>query len=163
VTARKFAKTGRRFCVLLVAYGPAASTPSSGSITHHNVRLYDVRPESDGSLSRGGYVVGSNNQLYLSATGFNPYRKVLGTPHALEINAHVEYPEGSPAEPPDQKALASQVLSLTKLNWASTDSLCAEPITVKYASAIAYLTAAFLRRSESFQLHRVLERTPWFI
>jgi hypothetical protein len=38
--------------------------------------------------------------------------------------------------------LAVQILSLTKLNWASTDSLCSEPITVKYAGDIAYLTAA---------------------
>jgi hypothetical protein len=60
--------------------------------------------------------------------------------------------------------LAAQVLSLTKLNWASTDSLCAEPITIKYAGDIAYLTAAFLRQSgASFRLHPVLERTPWFI
>ncbi len=55
------------------------------------------------------------------------------------------------------------VLSLTKLNWASTDSLCAEPITTKYAGDIAYLTAAFLRQGGVFRLHPVLERTPWFI
>jgi hypothetical protein len=60
--------------------------------------------------------------------------------------------------------LANQVLSLTKLNWASTDSLCAEPITTKYAGGIAYLTAAFLRQNAGiFHLHPVLERTPWFI
>jgi hypothetical protein len=56
-----------------------------------------------------------------------------------------------------------QVLSLTKLNWASTDSLCAEPITTKYAADIAYLTAAFMRQGSDFKLHPVLERTPWFI
>jgi len=56
------------------------------------------------------------------------------------------------------------VLSLTKLNWASTDSLSAEPITTEYARDIAYLTAAFLRQhGETFRLHPVLERTPWFI
>jgi hypothetical protein len=53
---------------------------------------------------------------------------------------------------------------LTKLNWASTDSLCGEPITTKYAGDIAYLTDAFLRQKEpGFKLHPVLERTPWFI
>ena len=61
------------------------------------------------------------------------------------------------------KAISVQVLSLTKLNWASTDAFCGEPITLKYARDIAYLTAAFLRQSESFQLHPVLERTPWFL
>lgn len=40
--------------------------------------------------------------------------------------------------------------SLTKLNWASSDSFTAEPITIKYAGYIAYLTAAFLRQKEIF-------------
>ena len=130
---------------------------------HHNVRLYDRRAETDGSLARGSYVTASHNQFYLSTTGSNPYRKVLGTPHALEVNAHIEYPPGAPRQAPDLRALASQVLSLTKLNWASSDSLCAEPITTKYAGDIAYLTAAFQRQSGTFRLHPALERTPWFI
>jgi hypothetical protein len=131
--------------------------------THHNVRLYDGRPETDGSLSRGSYVTAAPNQIYLSTTGYNPYRKTLGTPHMLEVNARVEQPEGTPGQAPDLRALAVQVLSLTKLNWASTDSLCAEPITTKYAGDIAYLTAAFLRQGGTFRLHSVLENTPWFI
>ena len=61
------------------------------------------------------------------------------------------------------KGLAMQILSLTKLNWASTDSLCGEPITTKYAGDIAYLTAAFMRQGKPFNLHPVLEQTPWFI
>jgi hypothetical protein len=64
---------------------------------------------------------------------------------------------------PDLKSLAVQILSLTKLNWASTDALTGEPITTKYAGDIAYLTAAFLRQEDEFKLHPVLERTPWFI
>ena len=130
---------------------------------HHPIRLYDSRPETDGSLSRGSYVVGASNQVYLSTTGFNPYRKTLGTPQPLEINVRIEPPEGALSAPPDLRAIAAQILSLTKLNWASTDSLCAEPITTKYAGDVAYLTAAFLRRQPSFRVHRVLERTPWFI
>ena len=63
----------------------------------------------------------------------------------------------------EARTLALQVLNLTKLNWASTDSFIAEPITIKYAGDIAYLTAAFLRQHEPFQLHKVLERTPWFL
>ena len=82
----------------------------------------------------------------------------------LEVNVHVEPAPGAPLTHPDLRALANQVLSLTKLNWASTDSLCAEPITTKYAGDIAYLTAAFLRQDAgTFHLHPVLERTPWFI
>lgn len=81
----------------------------------------------------------------------------------LEINVRVEQPEGRPNVPPDMRAMAVQMLNLTKLNWASTDSLCGEPITTKYAGGIAYLTAAFLRQSPVFKLHSVLEKTPWFI
>jgi predicted HTH transcriptional regulator len=132
--------------------------------TQHHVRLYDDRPETDGSLARGRYAVASPNQAYLSTTGYNPYRRSLGAPRALELNVRVERPPGVPAGPPDLRAAAVQILSLTKLNWASSDALCAEPITTKYAGDIAYLTAAFLRQGgSSFVLHPVLERTPWFL
>ena len=130
---------------------------------HHGVRLYDRRVETDGSLSRGSYVIASKNRIYLSTTGYNLYRKVLGTPQVLEINAWTEYPKNTPKSPPDLKALAVHILSLTKLNWASTDSLCAEPITTKYAGDIAYLTDAFLRQGSMFILNKVLEKTPWFL
>ena len=59
--------------------------------------------------------------------------------------------------------MAGQILGLTKLNRASTDSLSAEPITTKYVGDVACLTAAFMRQEGSFGLHPVLERTPWFI
>jgi predicted HTH transcriptional regulator len=131
--------------------------------TDHSVRLYDSRPETDGSLSRGSYVVASPRQIYLSTTGYNSYRRVLGTPQMLELNIWTEPPAQITRPPADLRALAVQILSLTKLNWASTDSLNADPITTKYAHDIAYLTAAFLRQSASFHLHAVLERTPWFI
>lgn len=89
-------------------------------------------------------------------------RKTL-TVISTEISKWVERPEGSPEVGPDLRVLGAQALNLTKLNWASTDSFCGQPITLKYAGSIAYLTAAFLRRSEPFNLHPVLERTPWFI
>jgi predicted HTH transcriptional regulator len=129
--------------------------------SHHSVRLYDVRPETDGSLPRGNYVVTGKNQLYLSTTGYNPFRKGLGTPQMLEVNIWSTGP--GPDVAPDLRALATQILSLTKLNWASTDALCGEPITIKYASDIAYLTAAFLGLGRFFMFHTTLERTPWFI
>jgi len=131
--------------------------------SHHNIRLYDNRPETDGSLSRGCYIPINQRSLFLSTTGYNPYRKAIGTPKPLEITVRVEPPAGERFIPSDLKALASQILSLTKLNWASTDSICGEPITTKYAGDIAYLTDAFLRQTGSFKLHPVLERTPWFI
>lgn len=133
--------------------------------TAHNVRFYDRAVDTDGSMARGTYVVTSPAQLYLSTTGYNPYRRSLGTPLTLEVNIHTEEPDGRVRREHDLRALAHQILSLTKLNWASTDSLCGEPITTKYAGDIAYLTSAFLRQSQqpSFKLHPVLEKTPWFI
>ena len=88
---------------------------------------------------------------------------MLGTPQALELNIYAQDRDGRQRAHHDLRALASQILSLTKLNWASTDSLCGEPITTKYAGNIAYLTAAFLRQQEEFRVHGALERTPWFI
>lgn len=131
--------------------------------SHHNIRLYDSRPETDGSLSRGSYVIASPRQILISTTGYNPYRKSIGTPKPLEVTIWVEPPVNTGFTRPDLRALANQVLSLTKLNWASTDSLCGEPITVKFAGDIAYLTDAFLRQTGKFRLHPVLEKTPWFI
>ena len=130
---------------------------------HHPIRLYDERPESDGSLARGTYVVTAKNQLYISTTGYNPYRKMLGTPLPLEITAWPYPPDGQALTQPDLHTLARQILALTKLNWASSDALTGEPITTKYAGAIAYLTAAFIRQGKPFQLHPSLERTPWFL
>ena len=131
--------------------------------SYHNVRFYDQRPETDGSMRRGSYVEVAPNKIYLSTTGYNTYRPALGTPKPLEVSQWTEQPHGSRDEAPDLRGLATQVLNLTKLNWASTDSFCGQPITLKYAGDIAYLTAAFLRQSGSFQLHPVLEKTPWFI
>ena len=130
---------------------------------HHNIRLYDDRAETDGSLSRGSYVVTAPHQILISTTGYNAFQKSLGTPKPLEVTIWTERPEANPNSEPDLKSLAVQILSLTKLNWASTNSLCGEPITTKYAGDIAYLTDAFLRQGSEFRLHPTLENTPWFI
>jgi len=129
--------------------------------TGHNVRLYDSSVQSDGSLSRGAYVFTSPNQFYLSTTGYNVYKKTLGTPEMLEVNVRIE--PFIRSNPIDLKTIAMQLLYLTKLNWASTQSLCWEPITTKYAGDIARLTSIFLERSGEFELHPVLEGTTWFI
>lgn len=131
--------------------------------SHHGYRVFDRRPESDGSLSRGSYVALDRNRFLMSTTGYNPYRKALGTPKPLEVTAWVERPPQQPNAPPDLRSIAVQILALTKLNWASTDAFCGEPITLKYARDIARLTAAFLRQNDEFLLHPVLERTPWFL
>ena len=127
----------------------------------HIVRFYDPSPQTDGSLQRGTYVIGSPNQFYLSTTGYNTYQKALGTPHALEVNVWEE--PYDPSNPPDLKVIAKQLIYLTKLNWASTRSFCGTPITIKYARDIARFGSAFIERSRKFELHKVLEDTPWFI
>lgn len=130
---------------------------------HNNFRLFDSRSESDGSVQRGSFVPISRRRLLLSTTGHNAYRKAIGTPQPLEVSADHYRSGARDPVPCEARTLALQVLNLTKLNWASTDAFTSEPITTKYARNIAYLTAAFLRQREPFQLHRVLERTPWFI
>ncbi len=130
---------------------------------HNTFRLFDSRAETDGSVQRGSFVPIARRRVLLSTTGYNAYRKALGTPRPLEISADHYRPGATVPDVCEARTLALQVLNLTKLNWASTDSFTSEPITTKYAGDIAYLTAAFLRQREPFQLHRVLERTPWFV
>jgi predicted HTH transcriptional regulator len=130
---------------------------------HNNFRMFDSRSETDGSVQRGSFVPISRRKVLLSTTGYNTYRKMLGTPRPLELSGDQYRPGVAMPVGCDARTLALQVLNLTKLNWASTDAFTAEPITIKYAGDIAYLTAAFLRQREPFQLHPVLERTPWFV
>ena len=127
----------------------------------HIVKFYDPSPQTDGSLHRGRYVIGAPNQFYLSTTGYNTYQKTLGTPQPLEVNVWTE--PYDPSNPPDLRVIAKQLISLTKLNWASTRSFCGTPITIKYARDIARFASAFIERSGKFELHEVLEKTPWFI
>jgi predicted HTH transcriptional regulator len=149
--------------------GSVRSVVSDASVTfvwvnsYGQSRLFDSRPETDGSVRRGSYIPLSRRRLLLSTTGNNPFRRAMGTPRPLELNVVHFSPKAEEPSDYDHRSLALQVLSLTKLNWASTDAFCGEPITTKYAGDIAYLTAAFLRQKEPFQLHPVLESTPWFI
>lgn len=145
------------------AVAPDASVTFVWVNSHGNSRLFDARPETDGSVRRGSFVPLSRRRILLSTTGSNPFRKALGTPRPLELTALHFAPRTDEPSDYDPRSLAVQVLSLTKLNWASTDAFCGEPITIKYAGDIAYLTAAFLRQREPFNLHPVLERTPWFL
>jgi hypothetical protein len=127
---------------------------------HTPVRIYDERAEGNGSLPRGYYVVTRPNQFYISTTGFTDLeRRGMGTPEMLEVNVNRIHQKGQL----DLKIYAQHVLSLTRLNWASTRSFCHDPITIKFASDIAYLMNVFLNSFGSFNLHPRLERTPWFL
>ncbi len=131
--------------------------------TTHPVRLYDQDPQGDGSLPRGTYVMTSPHQFYLSTTGYNLVQKALGTPIMLEVN--VRTVSAAEEKMPNLECIAQHLLSLTKLNWASTRFFCHEPITTKYAGDIAYLMNAFLASGteKDFILNPRLEKTPWFL
>lgn len=121
----------------------------------HLLRGYD-NSNVGGSLSRGSYVNLSSNKILLSTTGYNIFKKSLGTPKMIKASIHTD---GGI----NLKLYAKHLLALTKLNWASTNALTGEPITTKYALNIAYLTEKFIQRRGNFKLHKVLEKTPWFI
>lgn len=127
----------------------------------HNIRMFDSRIEGNGSLSRGSYVIMGKNQFFLSTTGYNVMKKSLGTPIMLEVNVRTEPYHAEQKLP--YRMFAQHLLSLTKLNWASTQSINGEPVTTKYAHDIASLSSVFYRRKGEFHLHKVLEQTPWFI
>jgi len=127
---------------------------------HALVRAYDESPKGDGSLPRGTYVYTTPNQFWLATTGANALKeKVRGTPRILEVSVNRLNAKG----PLDLRIYAQHIFSLTKLNWASSRAFCHEPITIKYASDIAYLMNVFVSTFGSFQLHPHLERKPWFL
>jgi len=127
----------------------------------HNIRMFDRKIEGNGSLSRGSYVLFNSNKLYLSTTGYSPLKKTLGTPIMLEIN--IRHGVQRTTTEIDIKNISGHILALTKLNWASVQSVNGTPVTIKYARDIARLSSVFLRRREKFELHPVLELTPWFL
>ena len=127
---------------------------------HSILRLYDSAPEGDGSMKRGSYVSVEPNNFLIATTGQNEFRqRGMGTPKPLDVRVNRL---GSRSEL-DSRIYAQHILSLTRLNWASTKDFCREPITLKFAGDIAYLMNVFLASFGSFTLHPRLERTPWFL
>lgn len=124
---------------------------------HLPIRLFD-KASLDGSMERGSYVLISKNQFWLSTTGHNVYgQKGLGTPRILAVTV---YP--APKTDIGLKAIAQHILSLTKLNWASTRSFCHEPITTKYAGDISYLMNIFMK-DPNFSISERIRNKAWFL
>lgn len=148
-----------------IAEGVAAVAPGAEvSFVHVNehsrVRLYDRTPTGDGSLRRGAYVLTGPNRFFIATTGQNEFgQKGVGTPRPLEITVN----RVQSKNPLDARVYAQHLLSLTRLNWASTKDFCRIPITLKFSGDIAYLMNVFLSSFGSFTLHERLERTPWFL
>jgi argonaute-like protein implicated in RNA metabolism and viral defense len=96
----------------------------------------------------------------MATTGPNVMnQRYLGTPRPLEVRVNRVSPRGSL----DLSIYAQHMLSLTRLNWASTRSFCHTPISIKFANDIAHLMNVFLASGKDFQLHDRLRHTPWFL
>ena len=127
---------------------------------HNAFRLFDASPKGDGVAERGTWFRLSPNQFVIATTGPNPMGQTyLGTPRPLDVRINRVQSRGKL----DLDIYAQQLLSLTRLNWASTRSFCHEPITIKFAHDIAYLMNVFLATGDEFRLHDKLQSTPWFL
>jgi argonaute-like protein implicated in RNA metabolism and viral defense len=82
----------------------------------------------------------------------------MGTPIPLELSVWAD----PPSELPHLDKIGQQVLSLTRLNWASSRSFCHEPITTKFAGDIARLMTAFME-DPNFTVNPSLRGIPWFL
>ena len=157
---KKFSKVEREALAKAVRVAaPRASVVFVSINPHHVVRLYDISEGSDGSISRATYLRNEPRRLYLATTGNNIFNsKGMGTPVPLELTVWSD-PES--AMPP-LEMIAQQILSLTRLNWASTRSFCREPITTKFAGDIAKMMTAFID-DPNFVINSSLRNTPWFL
>ncbi len=125
---------------------------------YHPVRLYNLSHD-DGQIGRATYLRDGATRLYLATTGTNVYgQRGMGTPIPLELTVWADPPDAQPA----LSDIAQQILSLTRLNWASTHSFCQEPITTKFAGAIAQFMSDFIGEA-GFSVNTSLRSVPWFL
>jgi len=122
------------------------------------IRLFDKETD-DGSIERRSYVDIGNNQFFMSTTGANIfYQKGMGTPKILTVSVtKLKDPESV-----DIQSVAQHILSLTRLNWASTRNFCHEPITTKFAGDISYFMNVFMK-DPSFHVSERIRNKPWFL
>ncbi len=138
---------------------PLASTVFVSVNPYHILRLYDLTEGRDGQISRSTYLRDEPGRLYLATTGSNIFSQTgMGTPIPLELTVWADPTDSIPTL--DQ--IGQQVLSLTRLNWASTRNFCHEPITTKFAGDIAKEMTAFME-DPSFVVNPSLRGIPWFL
>ncbi len=141
------------------AAAPQASTTFVWVNPDHHLRLYDLSPGTNGSITRATYLKDEPGRVYLATTGSNALKQqMMGTPIPLQLTVWTDDPS---REPPLQE-VAQHVLSLTRLNWSSTRNFCHEPITTKFAGAIARLMNGFMQSPE-FSVNPLLRNRPWFL
>jgi argonaute-like protein implicated in RNA metabolism and viral defense len=156
---KKFSREERKILANAVrAAAPGATVIFVSINPHHPLRLYDLS-ENDGQISRATYLCNDEGRLYITTTGSNIYnQRGMGTPIPLELTVWSEPPDARPA----LSEVAQQILSLTRLNWASSKSFCHEPITTKYAGEIAKKMTAFMQ-DPNFSVNPSLRGAPWFL
>lgn len=125
------------------------------------VRLFGSETEQEAQVSRGTYIrVSNDKQFFLATTGKSDLQSgYRGTPIVARCTPYY-YGVGPN---PDSTVYAQHVLSLTRLNWASTRAFSAEPITLLYSAKVARYMNIFVQNYGSFSLHPDLIRTPWFL
>jgi hypothetical protein len=130
----------------------------------HGLRMYDLSEGVGGCIRRARSLIDDPGEdepmrLYLTTTGENIFdQKGMGTPIPLELTIWTD-PDKAPVSP---DSIAQQILSLTRLNWASSRNFCHEPITTKFAGDIARKMNAFMQDS-SFTVDSRLRKVPWFL
>ena len=104
-----------------------------------------------------------SSDLLLSTTGHcNITGRHIGTPKLLRVK-YIQYPE----EFISSDEIANQILSLTKLDWATATPLVREPVTLQFSRQVAYLTAAISEQEWKSimepKVNVILNKRPWFI
>lgn len=126
---------------------------------YHPLRMFSIDPQSKGLVGRGTYLLNEPGQAYLSTTGRNQFNNpMMGTPVPLELTIWSD----PISDAPSLHTVAQQILSLTRLNWASSREFCREPITTKFAGDIARFMTEFLD-DPSFVVNPSLRKSPWFL
>jgi argonaute-like protein implicated in RNA metabolism and viral defense len=122
------------------------------------IRLFDLSTE-DGSMQRRSYVVIDEKQFYMCTTGVNTLnQRGMGTPKILAVTVNTFQDK----EPVSLQTIAQHILSLTRLNWASTRPFCHEPITIKFAGDISYFMTVFMN-DPHFSVSERVKNKPWFL
>jgi argonaute-like protein implicated in RNA metabolism and viral defense len=129
----------------------------------HPFRVYDTNV-ADGSFPRGHYAYLGENAILMSTTGFTTIAaKRMGTPKLLHVVSRMQHP----SKFIEMEDLALQILSLTKLDWATATPLVREPVTLLFSREIAYLTAVVSEQEWKSiirpEVNAILSRRPWFI
>lgn len=125
------------------------------------IRLFGDDSEQGKHVQRGTFVrIANQNEFFLATTGKTALEKNFrGTPVVTQCTPYY-YGSG---DKPDATVYAQHILSLTRLNWASTRSFSSQPITLLYSSKVARYMNIFVQNQGTFSLHPDLLRTPWFL